>query len=146
MRPRNRKRATANLRLLQLQDRLRTLYNPARDSYRQSRPGDDSHRLSAVFVRYGPVRFKVKRFRLDFFCRILSSDPTTNWPVKNLLPMPANESQVWLGFQNIRLRNGKRVEASQVLHMADPRKFRHPNSSSATIASRSMTCPSPRKV
>jgi hypothetical protein len=106
----------------------------------------DSHRLSAVFVRYGPVRFKVKRFRLDFFCRILSSDPTTNWPVKNLLPMPANESQVWLGFQNIRLRNGKRVEASQVLHMADPRKFRHPNSSSATIASRSMTCPSPRKV
>src|SRR6266404_7551945 len=28
----------------------------------------------------------------------------------------------------------------------NPRKFRQPNSSPATIASRSMTCPSPRKV
>jgi hypothetical protein len=28
----------------------------------------------------------------------------------------------------------------------NPRKFRHPNSSPATMTSRSMTCPSPRKV
>ena len=28
----------------------------------------------------------------------------------------------------------------------NPRKFRQPNSSPATMASRSMTCPSPRKV
>ena len=28
----------------------------------------------------------------------------------------------------------------------NPRKFRHPNSSPATIASRSMSCPSPRNV
>jgi hypothetical protein len=28
----------------------------------------------------------------------------------------------------------------------NPRKFRHPNSNPATIACRSMTCPSPRRV
>jgi|SRR6516164_378054 len=49
----------------------------------------------------------------------LPSNPTTNWPMKNLFPMPANESYIRLGFHNMRLRNGKRVEAGQVVHMTE---------------------------
>ena len=78
----------------------------------------DSHRLSRVFGRCEPVHSKL----IDsprFFCRKSIQWPTTNLPMKNLLPVPANESQIRLGLQDIRLGNRKGVEASQVIQMTD---------------------------